>query len=182
MVALSASALKDEIKKAIEGIDSSAGDALSAMGDAIAGYLMENAQINFSWNGIQPGSPPVTDPKVTTTGEIMGLSFSLTPSMATSQAGAIEHLKNELIAGLSAAQYNISEAGFTTSPQSMGTSPGINGLSIAISGNERDAALGQLADGIVTWVKAQVPTGVVLGTHAAFAAPAGTGGMVTAIT
>jgi hypothetical protein len=143
---------------------------------------MENAQINFSWNGIQPGPTPVTDPKVTTTGEILGLSFQLTPSLATSQAEAINHLKSELITGLTAAQYNITEAGFTTVPMSMSTSPGINSLNISISGNDRDAALGQLANDIVTWITAQLPTGVIMGSHGLFVAPAGTGGMVTAIT
>ena len=181
-MSLSADILKTKIKDAIEGMHSSAGDALSMLGDTLSSYIMENAQINFSWNGIQPATPPVPDPKVTTTGEIMGLSFQLTPSLATSQAEAINHLKSELITGLTAAQYNITEAGFTTVAMSMSTSPGISSLNISISGNDRDAALGQLANGVVTWITAQVPTGIILGSHGAFVAPAGTGGMVTAIT
>jgi hypothetical protein len=39
-----------------------------------------------------------------------------------------------------------------------------------------------LANQIVTWIKAQIPTVPVMGSHAAFVAPAGTGGMVTTIT
>jgi hypothetical protein len=170
------------MKNAIEGMHSSAGDALFALGDTISNYIMENTQINFSWNGIQPGPTPVPDPKVTTTGKIMGLSFQLTPSLAISQAEAINHLKNELITGLNAAQYNITEAGFTTAPQSMSTSPGINSLNITISSNDRDSALGQLANHVVTWIKSQVPTGALIGSHGAFTAPAGAGGMVTTIT
>jgi len=169
------------MKDAIEGIHSSADDALSALGDAISGYITDNAQINFSWVGISTSVPPVTDPVATATGEILGLSFKLTPSSATSQADAISHLKDELVTGLSAALYNITDAGFTTAPQSMSLSPGISNLNITISGNDRDDALGQLADCIVTWVKAQAPTVPVMGSHAAFLAPPGAGGMVTAI-
>lgn len=180
-MSLSADELKISMESATRGISTSAGDALSALGNAIGSYIMENAEINFSWNGIQPGTPPVTDPKVIATGKISGLSLKLTPSLATTQAAAMKHFSEELVTAMKSAQYNISETGFATTPQSMSTSLQIEKIDISVNANERDKALLQLATCIVTWVQAQVPTGIVIGSHGNFSAPAGAGGSVTAI-
>ena len=69
----------------------------------------------------------------------------------------------------------------------MSASASLNALDISISiqpedaRKDREEVVRQLAVCIIEWIKKQVPAGVSMGSHAAFAAPPGTGGMVTGI-
>ncbi len=166
-MALVSSALKSDMLAATLDKDPAAA-AMIDLGTAIADYIKANALVNFAWIATNPGPPPVPDPVVTATGEIVTLSFSLTPSGATEQPAAITALQGELIIGMTAALYNITQSGFSTSPGAMASSPSLATLSISLSGDDRDIAFQQLADNIVTWVKAQVPTAPCAGSHGAF--------------
>jgi hypothetical protein len=154
-----------------------AAEALSSLGSSIATYIMTNALITFSWNGIQPP----TDPTTTATGKILGLVFTLTPSGASDQSTAINFLKNQFIAGLVASTYNITDPGFTTTPAAMATSPNTSNLNLVITADNRDGAFQQLAISIIDWIKIQIPTGAILGSHGSFVAPPGSGGLVLTI-
>ena len=164
-MALVAADLKDKIKAATEG-KTVAAEAMTAMGNAIADYVKANAEIAFGWIGALTGIPdPVTTPK----GKIISLTFSLTPLMATTQTDAFLILSSQLILGLTAAMYNITDPGFVTSPGSMATSPTIAiPVVITVSGPDRDSALIQLSNSIINWIKMQIPLGPISGTHAAY--------------
>jgi len=182
-MALVAADLKEVIQTVTYG-QTQATAVLPALGNAIANYIMASAEVFFSWGGIDPVGPPPSkpDPVTTATGKISELVITLTPSMATTQAAAYSHLKQEFVTGLSAAKYNITDSGFSTSPMLMDTSPLINNLTFAVSGPYRDSALLQLATNIVQWVTSQMPTGVIEGSHGTYLAPSGAGGLVTSIT
>lgn len=154
-----------------------AAEALSSLGTSIATYIMTNSLVTFSWNGIQPP----TDPTTTATGNILGLVFTLTPSGATDQLTAINFMKNQFVTGLVASTYNITVPGFSTTPAAMATSPNTSNLNLAITADNRDEAFQQLATSIIDWIKIQMPTGVILGSHGSFTAPPGTGGLVSSI-
>jgi len=175
-MALVAVDLKDEIKSVLLDKDS-ATEALSALGDTIATYIIGNAEIAFVWSAALPSPPNTPDPVTTATGEFISLSFSLTPSLATNQTTAINFLKTELIVGLTASTYNITEAGFATSAGLMSTSPSLSSLNISISGSDQDIALTQLATNIIDWVKLQIPVGPCSGTHGVYTGA----GLVTSI-
>jgi hypothetical protein len=166
-MALIASNLKDSIKNDLQG-KGTASDALSALATTVATYIKDNAVVNFGWVAALANPPFTPDPIVVASGGIIALSFTLTPSMATTQTDAMTAIKTQFIAGLSLGTYNITDAGFTTSPGLLSTSPTINTLSFSISGTDQDTALLQFATGIINWVKAQVPITPCSGTHGTF--------------
>ena len=167
-MALVAADLKDKIKAATEG-KTVAAEAMTAMGNAIADYVKANAEIAFGWIGALTVIPFTPDPVTTPKGKIISLTFSLTPSMATTQTDAFLILSSQLILGLTAAMYNITDPGFVTSPGSMATSPTIAiPVVITVSGSDRDSALLQFSDSIINWIKMQIPLGPISGTHAAY--------------
>jgi hypothetical protein len=170
--------LKNQIISDLAGI-TNANTALTILGNTLSTYIKTNAVISFSWNGIQP--PSIVDPVIQTTGRITVLTFILTPSSATTQVAAFTTLKSQLIAGLTVAQYNITAAGFVTTPALMSTSPSLSNLTFNVSGTTQDDAMLQFATGIINWIQAQAPTQKILGAHGVFTAPTGIGGTVVSI-
>lgn len=164
---LVATALRDDMLAATLNKDPAA-TAMSDLGTAIADYIKSNALVNFAWVATNPAPPNNPDPQTTATGEITVLVTVLTPSGATGQPAAIAALRGELIVGMTAALYNITESGFITVAAAMSSSPSLSALVIVVSGDDRDAAFLQLANDIVTWVKAQVPTAPCAGSHGVF--------------
>ena len=166
-MSLVAADLQDEMLAATLDKDPAA-DAMSDLGTAIADYIKANAVVNFGWIATNPGPPPAPDPVTTAAGEITVFVVTLTPSGATEQPAAITALEGELIIGMTAALYNITDAGFSTATGAMASSPGLSTLSINVSGDDRDAAFIQMAINIVTWVQAQVPAAPCVGSHGVF--------------
>ena len=169
-MALSAGSMKQDMIEATDGVEDASG-ALSALGDAIADNIMDNAVVNFAWVAVNPGGAP--DPTVVAAGEISNVIINLSTVKAVGSSPApavINATQAALILGLTAALYNITDPGFATSPGAMATSPSLALLSLAgVQGKDtRDAAYDAMASAIVTWVKTQLPVAPCAGTHAAF--------------
>jgi hypothetical protein len=175
-MALVPATLRDNIKSALLDKDN-ATDTLSTLASTCHDYIKSNTLITFAWTAALPNPPNTPDPVIVATGEIVSLTFTLTPSMATSQPVAMNTLKTQLIAGLTLGTYNITQSGFATTPALMSTSPSLSLLTLNINGSDQDTALLQLATGIIDWVKAQVPSGPCSGNHAAYVGA----GLVTSI-
>lgn len=159
-----------------------ASSALDILAATITGYINDNAEVAFSWNAILPATPFTVDPVTTASGVLSGITITITPSLATTQAGGLSALSTEIIAGVSLGSYNITDAGFSTTQQLLTSAPTIESLSIAIDGaTTQAAAMEKLAQDIIDYIIGLVPATPVLGSHASYTAPAGTGGTVTAI-
>lgn len=166
----------------ITGDGHTAQDALTLLASSINTYVMNNAVVAFAWNGVQAASPYGTE-NTTPNGEIESLNIVLTPSMATTQGSGLSHLSTEIITGVSAATYNITDGGYSTTPLPLSSAPTIGSLDIIIDNKttQQDAHM-SLAQCIVDYVTGLVPTAPVLGSHGSYTAPTGTGGTVTSIT
>lgn len=160
--------------------DGAAG-ALTTLGTTITSYITANAEVSFSWSGIDPGLG-TPDPTIVASGRLSGISLPLTASNATNQAGGLAQLSAEIIAGVSLGAYNITDSGFSTVPLLLALAPAIGTLTFNINATTQEAAMTQLAQSIVTYITNLIPTAPVLGTHGIYTAPAGTGGIVLAIT
>jgi hypothetical protein len=168
-MALDSDALKRKLLEATDG-KTDATEALSALGDTAASYIQDNAEVSFSWTAVGVGSPPPADTITSANGTISGLAFDLSPVLGiTDPAPAGLHaLQNAFISGLTKAEYNITDAGFTTKAASMGTSPSLSALTIgtALQGiDSRDGAYSEMAKAIVDWVILQKPVGPVAGSR-----------------
>ena len=152
--------------------------ALLDLGTAIANYLKDNAIIDFSWNGINPGPPTVIDPVIVTTGEIISLAIVLTQSLATTAEDAMNFMANEITNGLKLGMFNITATGFSCTPVLMSDIPP---LALSPGGDSREEAYSNIAEQIIDWITGYSPAGIILGSHGAFTAPTGTGGSVSGI-
>lgn len=165
---LSASTLAGLIKTNLAGATDAA-TANMILGDTITNYLLSNTVFSFSWAALQttPTPPsPTPDPVTSATGAFISLTITITPSGATDSAGANESFKNQLIAGMTDATYNITDPGFTTTANSMTTSTNINNLVLTPGGEtNQDAALLDRCTKIIDWVKQLAPTGTCNGTR-----------------
>ena len=158
-----------------------ASSAMGKLAEALQDFIMNNAVVRFTWNGIKPGSPPTPETKPAK-GKIQNLVFNLTPYMQASQSGAFQHFHNQLVAGLSTATYNITDSGYSTGPLPMSSSPTIStALVLSVNSNTQDGALGQLSSCIVDWVEAQLPPVPVTGSRGSYLAPPGSGGLIVSI-
>lgn len=172
-MSLSISGLKSAMMSATLN-KTSASSALTALGNAIADYIVANAEIAFSWNGIYDGSP---DPVTSTTGEITSCTITLTASGKDNQSEAITYLENEIVAGVTAAMFTVTASGFSVSSLALG----ITGLSLDISGSNRDNAFNDFAEQIIDWITSYVNATPLLGSHGTYVAPPGTGAVMQSI-
>lgn len=175
---LLATSLKSALEAATEAVDN-VDDALTSLGDAIADYVKDNAVVNYGWVAVNPAGAP--DPVVAATGEITVFEVSLSVIKSASGAPApagIILMQTALITSMTAGLHNITQSGFVTVPSPMASSPSLALLSFAgVQGKDnRSDAYTELSNAIVTWVKAQVPTMPVAGTHGVFV---GTGTLVS---
>lgn len=171
-MALQASGLKSAIMSATAGLTDSA-VAQTALGNAIASYILSNAEISYSWMGaILPSPPNTPDPVTTAKGEFLTLVISCTPSGADNPADALSHLKSQIQAGFAGATHAITDPGFVVSPGAVGavSSPSV---SVPVT-NDRDAAMDGLAGSIIDWVKTLVPIGTCAGSHLPYTGGVGT--------
>lgn len=161
---LDAGTLADKMKNAVAG-KTDAVDALAALSSAISEYIVENAVINFSWIAVNPvGGAP--DPITSAAGSFTSMPIVLTPSGVTDYEQSQAQFSSQCDSGFSASQYNITDAGFSTTPAVAGTSIPLT-LSIPET-NSYDEAMSALASNIVDWIKQQVPTIPVSGTHGVY--------------
>jgi hypothetical protein len=177
-LALIAEDLKSEMLSATENLED-ASLALTALGEAISLYFINNAEFSFSWNGITPGSPPVVDPVVSASGGIISLVITLTASGADFPGGGLAQLGSEIQAGVASGQFNVTDPGFALSP---GVMVDIPPLSLSLGGEDiREDAFASLADQIINWLTGYVPAAILLGSHGSYAAPPGSGAAVLSI-
>ena len=160
---LNASSLATEMKNAVGG-KTDAIDALSSLSTAISEYIKSNAVITFSWIAVNPSGVP--DPMTSASGAFTSVKIVLTPSGTDNYQQSQSQFSSQCDAGLSASMYNITDAGFSSSPASPGTTIPL-ALSIPET-NSYDEAMNALASDIVDWVKQQIPSVPVSGSHGAY--------------
>lgn len=169
---LNAESLKTEILDEIANLID-ADEALQKLGVVISEYFKNNAEISFMWIATNPvGGAP--DPTTSANGSILSVAFSLTPSHEIDSSASKAHFESECNSALSLAQFNITDAGFSTAPAVFGSVLPLS-LSIPETDNSNEAILG-LSESIVDWLKSQIPASPVSGTHGVYV---GTGTVIS---
>jgi len=176
-MALSLQDFKTALLDATDGITDTSG--IGELGNAIATYVGDNAEVNFSWSGLNPQGVP--DTAVTAKGKISGLSISLSLSNSDNQGNALTQMSSEIVTGFLSATCDITDVGFSTNPALMSSAPTVSSLSLSLSGDNREDVFESLANQIISYVTGLAPLTPMLGSHIAFTAPPGTGASVTSI-
>lgn len=182
-MALVASNLKDAIVDGFEPLNQDFADGnlsnpptayTSKLSEIINEYVVDNASLTFSWTATNPGTG-APDPIVSTTGEFLTFTVSITPSGITDPSLAQSALATQMGTSVLTSTYNITATGFITTPAAIGTlsSP----ISFNINSTEPEQALLQLSTDIINWIKAFVLATPCAGTHGVYVGS----GSVTAI-
>lgn len=171
-MAMNSSGMANYIQNAINEI-SDPKSALDTFYNALCEYVENNAEVTYSWVGIQPGSPPKTDTttsinaKIKTTGSL-SLSNASNPSEANSK------FSNAL--NTEASKWTIEfPDDFKLSPCLV-----IPTINITPSGaNNRNSAWLSVCSQIISGLKTATPTAT--GSHGSYLAPPGTGATFVSI-
>ena len=151
---LIASDLKDLLHENMVGV-STAEDACITMGNTISEYVMNNAELVFSWVAVGPPPASVPDPVVVAQGKVTFLNVNIIPSGLTDSVLANQDLALQIstttkLTGL----FNIDntpENLFVTAPGSMSS---MIDLILVPSGiSDPDLAALDLCTKIVNWFK-----------------------------
>ncbi len=140
-----------------------------ALGTSIADYIVANAVLNFAWVAMDSSSVP--DPVTTATGEIISCTIVFAQTGSNENGASMTLLGNWIMAGLTAAQYNITAAGFACTPVSLAgpvAPPDLTPPTIPEGGDVRDLLFTNMATKIITWLMAYVPPAPVSGTRGSF--------------
>ena len=89
-------------------------DCIKELGYAIGDYIVANALVTYSWNGVNPG-PPIAE-TVPTTGKIISHGINLTWSYAPVPLTGLTWLALEITNGMKIGLYNITAGGWATTP------------------------------------------------------------------
>lgn len=108
--------------------------AMSAVAAAITEYIITNTSVTISYSGIIPSTPPVTDPLVTDTFEIVGSCAPTGPS--DSFDTWIKQIESNIIAGFTLAPQGKAGVVFVQRPF---LSPGISTLQSMLKANHNVA-------------------------------------------
>jgi hypothetical protein len=170
-VALVAIDLATEMYNSTLGI-SVPGAAFVPLANAISSYILANAELMFSWNGINPANGAV-DPVVSVPGGIDSLVITLTSSGATTPGPGLAHFAGEITVGMQSGTVNVSDPTFILGSGVMADCPV---LSLALAGEtDSFAAYESLAGQVITWLQGYTPGIILLGSHGVFQAPPGIG-------
>lgn len=145
-----------------------ANQANQRYGQAVSDYIKNNAELLFSWTAALPDPPYTPDPVTQATGKIIQLNIIMQPSYATTVAAAQNYMRNQFIAGMTLAMYNITQPGWTTTPASMSSSLNLNNLTIAPAGSTAMDVHVSVCTQIINWVKQLAPTAPCAGTHGSY--------------
>ena len=138
---------------------------LVALANAISTYIVDNAEIAFTWEAVNT-IPPNDTESIATTGEIITCPIVFTPSMAIVPQIGLTYLMLELVAGIKLGTFNITAGGWSTTAQLMSDCPA---FTLYIDGTgDRDSAFLQMATQIVNQIKAYSPGTPIPGTHGTY--------------
>lgn len=138
---------------------------LTQLGNAIRDYIIANAVLTFKWKATNTVDPYDTENQ-TPSGKILTCPIVLTPSQATVPVNGLVYLATEIVAGIRAGTFNITEGGYSTTAQLLSDCPD---FTLTIDGtNSRDSAFNQLATQIVAQLTAYQPGTSVSGTHGTY--------------
>ena len=167
MIMLVANDLKNLLKTEMEGIDN-ADDACAKLGEVISEYVMNNAELTFSW--IAFSSPPAStpDPVIIAEGGVTFLNIVITPSGLSDADLSIDDMCLKITNTTRATGlFNIDntiENLFVTTPASMSS---VIDLILTPSGlSDPDEALLDFCENIIDWFKTNLYTVPVSGIRA----------------
>ena len=142
-------------------------DLLIEWGDRIQEYINDNAEVNYSWIGIQilpVVTTPPPDPVITAVGEISDIDINLTFSESHDRNTLFGDLSSGITGGVSVGMASITDDGFTVPPNILSSSPTIGNLSLYFTlpddtelDQARALSLDILADNIINYVKQLIP-------------------------
>ena len=164
---LIASDLRDLLKDNMVGVTTSE-EACMRMGNTISEYVMDNAELVFSWVAVGPPPSSVPDPVIVAQGKVTFLNVMITPSGLTNPTLANQDLALQISTTTkSTGLFNINntpENLFVTTPGSMSS---MIDLILTPSGiSDPDLAILDLCTKILNWFKTNTYTIPVTGTRA----------------
>lgn len=160
---LNANSLAADMKNALNN-KTDASLALQSLSSAISDYVKTNAQIMFNWVAVSPTGVP--DPVTVASGRFSVFPVTLTPSGTSDYQASQQQFASQCDSGFSSSVYNITDAGFSTAPATAGTS-----IPLVLSIPETadfDTAINTLASNIVDWIKQQILSVPVSGSHGVY--------------
>lgn len=160
---LNANSLAADMKNAVNN-KTDASLALQSLSSAISDYVKTNAQIMFNWVAVSPTGVP--DPVTVASGRFSMFPVTLTPSGTSDYQASQQQFASQCNSGFSLSVYNITDAGFSTAPAIAGTS-----IPLVLSIPETadfDTAINTLASNIVDWIKQQILSVPVSGSHGVY--------------
>ncbi|MHC6202226.1 hypothetical protein ACYULU_03420 [Breznakiellaceae bacterium SP9] len=179
-MALSSPGLANEIVTSVKGIDakSMASKMLPEIGHAIARYLTKNTDVMYSWIGIQPGVPPISDPVVAyTTTQILG-DITCSPTQTNDPIMHGMKLGKQITDGIKTFQI-MPAAGWVLPPGDFLCTPAIV-LQPCMKPDIYSYWLFE-SDIILTFYKAWIKSVPLMGSHGTFLAPPGSGAIMSLI-
>ena len=158
-MALSVSGLQQAMMDSTYMLAISAANSLTPLGNAIANYIVTNAELLFSWSDNAPATLPAT-------GNIITCTITLTPSFAGVPVNGLVWLATEIVAGIRLGTINITQGGWSTTPAIMSDCPD---FTLTIDGTlSRDNAYDQIATQIVSQITAYHPGIPVTGNRGSY--------------
>ena len=165
-MSLNTNDLKDTMKDSVNNLtDSSA--AMTALGNAIANYILNNIEFVFAWTATNSVSPYDVE-NTTPSGEMITLIITLSPSGSTDSSTSLSQFGSQITTGIQSGTLNITEAGYTTTPVTWSNIP-----VLSISMNQEttpDAAFLSISNQIIDWLtdSGNKPSASCAGSHGTY--------------
>lgn len=157
IMALSASALEQQLISAMRGIDS-AQSAITTFGNTIINYITANAQITYSWVGTNP-STGAPDPVTTATAKATGSGSFTIPS-------DLSNMCQQIAAAIKGLTIVMDDPTFVVSPLQFNPA---GTITIVMSQEDSfEAAMRTVASQIISSIPTFISATPAAGSHAAF--------------
>lgn len=158
-MALVVNDLKQAMMDSTYMLDVSAANSLTPLGNAIATYIVTNADLLFIWTDNAPATLPAT-------GKIITCTITLTPSLAGIPINGLTWLATEIVAGIRLGTINITQGGWSTTPAIMSDCPD---FTLTINGtSSREDAYNQITTQLITQITAYHPGLPVTGNRGSY--------------
>lgn len=170
-MAMDKGALARKIKNELLNVDTHE-TAMIKLATAIKDYVESKCEITFTWNGIMPPPANTVDPITSYKGKVKFPLFKITSPPSIQALGLI--LATEFVKGIITPK----QVGFVLPPTNFKYVPII--ITESKADNQTDA-LEHISGEIIDGLKKMINKKPLLGSHASFTAPSGTGAVMVSI-